>query len=106
METKKGLDWLAALFLFFLLREWLLPLPSLSDTGSISCFLYLVAGIILVDMIFRSHWMGLLMKGILAIVIFHAAFVEISFLILSGFRKHGEQLVKTLLRYLIKIGQI
>ncbi|MBG9801639.1 transglutaminaseTgpA domain-containing protein [Brevibacillus laterosporus] len=78
-KPKKGLDWLAALFLFFLLREWLLPLPSLSDTGSISCFLYLVAGIILVDMIFRSHWMGLLMKGILAIVIFHAAFVEISF---------------------------
>ncbi|OAJ75019.1 hypothetical protein AYJ08_06440 [Brevibacillus sp. SKDU10] len=79
LKQKKALEWLSALFLFLLLREWLLPLPSLSDTGSISSFLYLVAGIILVDITFRSHWLGLLIKIIGALVIFHAAFVEISF---------------------------
>ncbi|QOS98855.1 transglutaminase domain-containing protein [Brevibacterium sp. JNUCC-42] len=78
-KQKKGLEWLAALFLFLLLREWLSPLPTLSDTGDISSFLYLLVGIVLVDMTFRSHLLGLLIKGILALVIFHAEFVELSF---------------------------
>jgi len=61
------LDWLAALFLFLLLREWLLPLPELTDTADLSVFMYILGGALLLDMIgkWRSLTFVLKMLGIL-----------------------------------------
>lgn len=42
IRKTKALEWLAAFLLYLLLREWLLPLPELTDTNDVSQFLILV----------------------------------------------------------------
>lgn len=57
-----AMDWLAAVFLFLLLREWLLPLPSLTDTSEVAPFLYLAAGILFLDLLLEWRWLATTLK--------------------------------------------
>lgn len=56
------LDWLAALFLFLLIREWLLPLPVLTDTGDLTSFYLLAGGVLLCDLFIASRLLAALLK--------------------------------------------
>lgn len=58
----KWLDWLAAAFLFVLVREWLLPLLHLTDTGDLTAFYYLTGGVLAVDLLLRSRLFGSVLK--------------------------------------------
>jgi transglutaminase-like putative cysteine protease len=53
----KGLEWLAAAFLFLMLREWLLPLKELTDTGDLTQFYYIVVGVLLLDLVVQWRWL-------------------------------------------------
>ncbi|MEJ8548543.1 transglutaminase TgpA family protein [Brevibacillus borstelensis] len=66
----KGLEWLAALFLFLMLREWLLPLSELTDTGTLWPFYMIAAGILLIDLVVPYRWLTFPVKlfGILWII--------------------------------------
>ncbi|MFY0544807.1 DUF4129 domain-containing transglutaminase family protein [Brevibacillus sp. H7] len=56
-KLPKGLEWLAALFLFLMLREWMLPLKELTDTGNLTHFYYIAAGVLLLDLVVRWRWL-------------------------------------------------
>lgn len=62
LRQTKPLDWVAALFLFLLLREWLLPLPVLTDTADLSTFTYIIGGILLLDLVGKWRWLSFLLK--------------------------------------------
>jgi len=70
------MDWLAALFLFVLLREWLLPLPALTDTADLTSFYYILIGVLLLDMLLAWRWVTFLLKvGGLLWLLHHHFFV-------------------------------
>ncbi|WP_232697633.1 transglutaminase family protein [Brevibacillus daliensis] len=81
------LQWMAAIFLFFLLREWLLPLPELSDTGDMTVFYLLIGTIILLDVTIRSKWIAFVVKLLVALFLFHSAFVAASFFDIEWLRE-------------------
>lgn len=72
----KWLDWLGAVFLFLLVREWLLPLLQLTDTGDLIAFYYLMGGVLLVDLVLRSRWLGSMIKAVGAIFLLHQTFIQ------------------------------
>ncbi len=62
LRQTKPLDWIAALFLFLLLREWLMPLPDLTDTADLSTFTYMIVGVLLLDLVVKWRWLSFLLK--------------------------------------------
>ncbi len=56
-KRPKGLELLAAAFLFLMLREWLLPLKDLTDTGELSLFYWITAGVLLIDLVIQWRWL-------------------------------------------------
>ncbi|MGG1662581.1 transglutaminase TgpA family protein [Brevibacillus sp. NRS-1366] len=48
-KQPKILEWVSALFLFLLLREWLLPMQQLTDTGILWPFFVIAAGVLFID---------------------------------------------------------
>lgn len=75
----QGLEWAAALCLFLMLREWLLPLGELTDTGTLWPFYVIVAGILLIDLVVPYRWLTFPLKlaGILWVV--HRDFSDTAF---------------------------
>ncbi|WP_126425079.1 DUF4129 domain-containing transglutaminase family protein [Brevibacillus marinus] len=55
-------SWLAALFLFLLIREWLIPLPVLTDTGELTSFYLVVGSVLLLDLLFASRLLTSVLK--------------------------------------------
>ncbi len=68
------LDGLAAGCLFLLLREWLLPLPALTDTADIRVFLSICAGVLLLDLLLAWRWLAFLLKLAGVLWLLHDAF--------------------------------
>ncbi|NGQ97062.1 transglutaminase domain-containing protein [Brevibacillus sp. SYP-B805] len=62
LRQTKVLDWVAALFLFLLLREWLLPLTALTDTSDLTPFMIIVGGVLLLDLLGRWRLLTFLVK--------------------------------------------
>ncbi|MGD8191786.1 DUF4129 domain-containing transglutaminase family protein [Brevibacillus ginsengisoli] len=89
----KVMDWLAAIFLFLLLREWLLPLPILTDTSEATPFLLLTAGVLLIDMLFEWRWLGFLLKMGFGLWMLHQTFFETSFFKMEWLRETYERLI-------------
>ncbi|WP_420829071.1 DUF4129 domain-containing transglutaminase family protein [Brevibacillus fulvus] len=56
------LEWAAAFLFFWLLREWLLPLNALTDTGDLGEFLVLIAGVLLLDLLVQWRWFTAIIK--------------------------------------------
>ncbi len=70
------LDWLAAIFLFCLLREWLLPLLELTDTAELGAFYYIIAGVLVLDTLLRARWLTIVANlGLVFWLIHHSFFV-------------------------------
>ncbi|WP_339167270.1 transglutaminase domain-containing protein [Brevibacillus sp. FSL L8-0520] len=76
----KGMEWLAALFLFLMLREWLLPLSELTDTGTLWPFYMIVAGVLLLDLVVPYRWLTFPFKLLGILWIIHSDFFTSSFL--------------------------
>ncbi|MBO8164715.1 MAG: transglutaminase domain-containing protein [Brevibacillus sp.] len=55
-------DWAAALLLFFLVREWLLPLAALTDTAVLTPFYLVTAGVLLLDLLVSSRLLTMIAK--------------------------------------------
>jgi transglutaminase-like putative cysteine protease len=73
-KRPRGLEWLAALFLFFMLREWLLPLKVLTDTGTLEQFYYIAAGVLLLDLFVPHRWLTFPFKLMGILWLLHASF--------------------------------
>ncbi|USG66375.1 DUF3488 and transglutaminase-like domain-containing protein [Brevibacillus ruminantium] len=78
-KRPKGLEWAAALLLFLMLREWLLPLAELTDTGTLWPFYMIVAGILLIDLVVPYRWLTFPVKLVGILWILHADFSDTSF---------------------------
>lgn len=74
LRQTKLLDWLAALFLFLLLREWLLPLPALTDTADLTAFMVILGGVLLLDLLGKWRWLTFLLKLGGVMWLLHAGF--------------------------------
>ncbi|UFJ40974.1 DUF3488 and transglutaminase-like domain-containing protein [Brevibacillus humidisoli] len=62
-KRTKVYDWIAALFLFLLLREWLLPLTGLTDTADLTPFYLVVGGVLLLDLLIASRLLTGMVKA-------------------------------------------
>jgi transglutaminase-like putative cysteine protease len=78
-KRPKGFEWIAALLLFLMLREWLLPLQELTDTGTLAPFLVIAAGVLLMDLVVPYRWLTFPVKLVGLLVILHSSFFAISF---------------------------
>ncbi|MCM3081570.1 MULTISPECIES: transglutaminase domain-containing protein [Brevibacillus] len=73
------LDVISALFLFLLVREWLIPLQVLTDTGDLWPFYMIAASVILVDLLMPYRWLSFPFKLIGLLWLLHATFFETPF---------------------------
>lgn len=90
----KAMDWLAAIFLFLLLREWLLPLTELTDTSEVTPFLLLTASVLLIDMLFEWRWLGVLLKLGSGMWFLHQTFFVTPFFKLQWMQETYERFVQ------------
>ncbi|WP_421617180.1 transglutaminase TgpA family protein [Brevibacillus sp. TJ4] len=70
------LEWGAAVLLFLLLREWLLPLQSLTDTGFLWPFYSIVAISLIIDLFVPYRWLTFPVKLLGILVLLHATFIQ------------------------------
>jgi transglutaminase-like putative cysteine protease len=73
-KRPKGFEWIAALLLFLMLREWLLPLQELTDTGSLWPFYAIAAGVLLIDLVVPYRWLTFPVKLAGILLILHDSF--------------------------------
>lgn len=73
------LDVISSLFLFLLVREWLLPLQVLTDTGDLTPFYWIAAGVILVDLLMPYRWLSFPFKAIGLLWLLHRTHFETPF---------------------------
>lgn len=69
-------QWISALLLFFMLREWLLPLQELTDTGVLWPFLVIVAGVLVIDVAIPHRWATLPLKVLGLLWLLHATLFD------------------------------
>lgn len=65
------LEWVSALLLFLMLREWLLPLHQLTDTGYLWPFLVIAAGVVVIDALVPYRWLTLPVKLVGILLLLH-----------------------------------
>lgn len=65
------LEWVSALLLFLMLREWLLPLQKLTDTGILWPFLVIAAGVLLLDALIPYRWLTMPVKLLGLLLLLH-----------------------------------
>lgn len=68
------LEWVSALLLFLMLREWLLPLKELTDTGVLWPFYVIAAGVLMIDIAVPHRWLTFLVKLAGILLLLHATF--------------------------------
>jgi len=78
-KRPKALEWLAAVFLFLILREWLLPLKELTDTGALTPFYCIVAGVLLIDLVVQWRWLTFPFKVIGILWLLHSHYFATPF---------------------------
>jgi transglutaminase-like putative cysteine protease len=81
------MEWLAALFLFLLIREWLLPLAALTDTADLSPFYLVTAGVLLLDLLLKRRVLAAVLKLAGVIWLVHASFFQDSILHLQWIKQ-------------------
>ncbi|WP_289142814.1 transglutaminase domain-containing protein [uncultured Brevibacillus sp.] len=70
------LEWVSALLLFLLLREWLFPMQELTDTGILWPFFIIAAGVLIVDVLVPFRWMTLPIKLLGLLWLLHATMFD------------------------------
>lgn len=70
------LEWVSALLLFLLLREWLFPMQELTDTGILSPFFIIAAGVLIIDVLVPFRWMTLPIKLLGLLWLLHATLFD------------------------------
>ncbi len=69
-------QWVSALFLFLMLREWLLPLQELTDTGILWPFYAIVAGVLIIDVAIPYRWITIPIKMLGLLWLLHASLFD------------------------------
>ncbi|MFP3393311.1 DUF4129 domain-containing transglutaminase family protein [Brevibacillus sp. SIMBA_040] len=70
------LEWVSALLLFLLLREWLFPMQELTDTGILWPFYIIAAGVLIIDVLVPFRWMTLPIKLLGLLWLLHATLFD------------------------------
>ncbi|GIO07869.1 protease [Brevibacillus reuszeri] len=70
------LEWVSALLLFLLLREWLFPMQELTDTGILWPFFIIAAGVLIIDVLVPFRWMTLPIKLLGLLWLLHATLFD------------------------------
>lgn len=70
------LEWISAILLFLMLREWLLPLQEITDTGTLWPFYAIAAGVLLIDLLVPYRWLTLPVKLLGILWLLHASFFD------------------------------
>ncbi|MFD2368625.1 DUF4129 domain-containing transglutaminase family protein [Brevibacillus sp. GCM10020057] len=70
------LEWISALLLFLMLREWLLPLQELTDTGVLWPFLTIAAGVLVMDTLVPYRWLTLPVKLLGLLFLLHSTLFD------------------------------
>ena len=70
------LEWVSALLLFLLLREWLFPMQELTDTGILWPFFMIAAGVLIIDVLVPFRWMTLPIKLLGLLWLLHATLFD------------------------------
>lgn len=78
-KRPKILEWVSALFLFLLLREWLLPMRELTDTGILWPFFVIAAGVLVIDVWIPYRGLTLPIKLIGLLWLLHATMFDTPF---------------------------
>ncbi|WP_103108334.1 DUF4129 domain-containing transglutaminase family protein [Brevibacillus reuszeri] len=71
-----SLEWVSALLLFLLLREWLFPMQELTDTGILWPFFIIAAGVLIIDVLVPFRWMTLPIKLLGLLWLLHATMFD------------------------------
>ena len=71
------LEWGSVLLLFLLLREWLQPLQSLTDTGYLWPFYAVMAVALMIDMFVPYRWLTFPIKLLGVLWLLHATFIQV-----------------------------
>ncbi|WP_238933540.1 transglutaminase-like domain-containing protein [Brevibacillus choshinensis] len=72
------LEWVSALLLFLMIREWLLPLQELTDTGMLWPFLGIAAIVLILDQIIPYRWLTLPIKLVVILFLLHTTLFDTS----------------------------
>ncbi|MDF2683860.1 MAG: hypothetical protein K0R47_5050 [Brevibacillus sp.] len=70
------LEWVSALLLFLMLREWLIPLQELTDTGILWPFLVIAASILIIDQLVPYRWLTLPVKLLVILLLLHTTLFD------------------------------
>ncbi|GED68177.1 protease [Brevibacillus reuszeri] len=70
------LEWVSALLLFLLLREWLFPMQELTDTGILWPFFIISAGVLIIDVLVPFRWMTFPIKLLGLLWLLHATLFD------------------------------
>jgi len=70
------LEWVSALLLFLMLREWLLPLTVLTDTGILWPFLTIAAGVLVMDTLVPYRWLTMPVKLLGVLLLLHSTLFD------------------------------
>ncbi|MED4752372.1 transglutaminase domain-containing protein [Brevibacillus choshinensis] len=70
------LEWVSALLLFLMLREWLIPLQELTDTGILWPFLVIAASVLIIDQLVPYRWLTLPVKLLVILVLLHTTLFD------------------------------
>jgi len=70
----RALYWLASVFLFLLLREWLLPLTVLTDTAELQSFYYVIGFVLFVDLLMHSRAVAFVSKLVFSLWLVHSSY--------------------------------
>lgn len=70
------LEWVSALLLFLMLREWLIPLQELTDTGILWPFLVIAASVLIIDQLIPYRWLTLPVKLLVILLLLHTTLFD------------------------------
>lgn len=79
MSNRNGIlqNLIISLFMILLVREWLNPLTTISDTGEVNIFLGAFVYLVMVELFVRWVWVRVLLRVVVVVYVMHTIFVEI-----------------------------
>lgn len=70
------LEWVSAFLLFLMIREWLMPLQQLTDTGMLWPFLVIAASVLIMDQLIPYRWLNLPIKLVVILLLLHTTLFD------------------------------
>ncbi len=78
MSNRNGIlqNLINSLFMILLVREWLNPLTTISDTGEVNIFLWAFVYLVMVELFVRRVWLRVLLRVVMFGYVMHSIFFE------------------------------